>query len=283
MVFKKWIYALVRSMRGLPLMAWHWLVAPFRFKTLFKGFVSQEIRGRYAGSIGGLAWSVLTPLANLLIYIFVFSVIFQIRLKPIETGTDSFVVYLLVGLLPWIAFSEALGSSPGIILNKANLITKVAFPFEILPVAEVVVTFILNGLGFMLLIGYLVIKGYFHWMWLYLPLVVMTQVLFTLGLVILIAGLSVFVRDIRQFIGVVLQLWMYLTPILYPVSMVPEKFMGIFKLNPMYPFIELYHQILLQHTISWGLVAYATALAVFFFLSGVAFFGRARHAFADVL
>lgn len=85
----------------------------------------------------------------MLIYIFVFSVVFKIRLKPIETGTDNFVLFLLSGLLPWIAFAEAVGSSASMFLGKAGLITKVAFPLEVVPVAGVVVTFILNGVGFL--------------------------------------------------------------------------------------------------------------------------------------
>jgi ABC-type polysaccharide/polyol phosphate export permease len=80
-----------------------WLTTPFRFRTLFKGFVTQELQARYAGSMGGFIWYLLTPLSTLLMYIFIFSIIFQIRMKPIETGTDSFVVYLLAGLLPWMA------------------------------------------------------------------------------------------------------------------------------------------------------------------------------------
>ncbi|MCJ7684487.1 MAG: hypothetical protein MUO68_09350, partial [Desulfobacteraceae bacterium] len=95
------IFALIRR----------WVEVPFRFRTLFWGFVSKEIRGRFAGSIGGFAWSLLTPLANLLIYIFVFSVVLKIRLKPMETGTDSFAIFFLAGMLPWLAFSEALSNA----------------------------------------------------------------------------------------------------------------------------------------------------------------------------
>ncbi len=267
------IFALIRR----------WVEVPFRFRTLFWGFVSNEIRGRFAGSIGGFAWSLLTPLANLLIYIFVFSVILKIRLKSMETGTDSFAIFFLAGMLPWLAFSEALSNATDIFLSRANLITKVAFPLEILPLTGVLVPFFFQGFGFVMFLGYLIFKGYFHFLWLWLPVVVTIHMLFTLGLVIFISSLSVFLRDIKQFIGTALSLWFFLTPIIYPISMVPEKLRWVIKLNPIYPFIELYHQILLQHTIPWKLFGYVTVLGAIFFILGVLFFGRSKRAFADVL
>ena len=260
-----------------------WAEVPFRFRTLFWGFVSNEIRGRFAGSVGGFVWSLLTPLANMLIYIFVFSVVLKIRLKPMETGTDNFAVFLLAGMLPWAAFSEALSSATDIFLGRANLITKVAFPLEVLPLTGVIVPFFLNGLGFVMFLGYLVFEGYFHLGWLWLPVVIVVHMVFTLGLIILISSLSVFLRDIKQFIGTVLSLWFFLTPIIYPLSMVPEKVRWMFKVNPMYPFIELYHQILLQGSVLWGMLGYAAALAALFIVGGILFFERSKYAFADVL
>ncbi len=228
-------------------------------------------------------WSLLTPLANLMIYIFVFSLVLKIRLKPMETGTDSFAVYFLIGLLPWTAFSEALSSATEAFLGRANLITKVAFPLEILPMAGVIVPFCLNGLGFLMFLVYLVWKGYFHMAWTWLPLVVGVHMIFTLGMVSLIASLSVFLRDIKHFIGTAISLWFFLTPIIYPLSMVPEKLRWVIKINPMYPFIDLYHQVLLHHYISFGMLAYVTGLALLCFVGSVIFFERSKHAFADVL
>lgn len=260
-----------------------WAEVPFRFRTLFWGFVSNEIRGRFAGSVGGFVWSLLTPLANMLIYIFVFSVVLKIRLKPMETGTDNFAVFLLAGMLPWAAFSEALSSATDIFLGRANLITKVAFPLEVLPLTGIVVPFFLHGLGFGMFLGYLIFEGYFHLGWLWLPIVVAVHMVFTLGAVILISSLSVFLRDVKQFIGTALSLWFFLTPIIYPLSMVPEKVRWLFKLNPLYPFIELYHQVLLLNNLSWVLLAYASGVAALFLGGGIIFFERSKSAFADVL
>ena len=245
-----------------------WVEIPFHHRTLFWGFVSNEVKGRFAGSMGGFLWSLLTPLANLLIYIFVFSMILKIRLKPMETGTGSFAVYFLAGLLPWTAFSESLNSATDVFLSRANLITKVAFPIEILPLAGVVVPFCLNGLGFGMYLVYLSFLGYAHVGWFWLVAAVPVHMLFTLGLVVLISSLSVFLRDVRQFMGTALSLWFFSTPIIYPLSMVPGKFQWIIKLNPMYPFVELYHQILVRHSISWSMLVCATGLALLSFISG---------------
>ncbi len=260
-----------------------WIKSPFLHKTLFWGFVNQEIKGRYAGSMGGILWSIVTPLANLLIYIFVFSVVFKIRLKLVETGTDSFVMYLLSGLLPWIAFSEAVSSSTGMFVGKATLITKVAFPLELVPTAGILVTFLLNAFGFIFLLLYLAVEGYAHATWLLLPIITALFMVFTLGIVVLIASLSVFIRDIQQVIASVLSLWMYLTPILYPIQMVPESLRFFIYINPLNPFIELYHQVLLQHVISYPLIGQATGFAMISFIAGVWFYKKSRNAFADVL
>jgi lipopolysaccharide transport system permease protein len=260
-----------------------WFEVPIRFRTLFWGFVQNDIRGRFAGSIGGFVWSLITPMANLLIYIFVFSVVLQMRLKPTETGTDSFAVFFLAGMLPWLAFSEALNGSTDLFLGRANLITKVAFPLELLPLTGVIVPFFLNGLGFIMYLGYLVLKGYAHVGWLWLPVVIAVHMAFTLGLIILISSLSVFVRDIKQFIGIVISLWFFLTPIIYPVNMVPENYRWMITLNPMYPFIELYRRILLQHILSWDMLGFAAVLAVVVLVGSLFFFSRAKYAFADVL
>jgi lipopolysaccharide transport system permease protein len=260
-----------------------WFEVPIRFRTLFWGFVQNDIRGRFAGSIGGFVWSLLTPLANLFIYIFVFSVVLQIRLKPMETGTDSFAIFFLAGMLPWLAFSEALNGSTDLFLGRANLITKVAFPLELLPLTGLIVPFFFNGLGFVMYLVYLVFKGYAHVGWLWLPAVVAVHMSFTLGMIILISSLSVFLRDIKQFIGIAISLWFFLTPIIYPLSMVPEGYRWMITLNPMYPFIELYHLVLLQGTVSWGMLGCTIGLSVILFVGAILFFERSKYAFADVL
>jgi lipopolysaccharide transport system permease protein len=258
-------------------------MVPLRYWSLFWGFVQQDLRSRYVGSWGGFLWSVGNPLCKLLIFIFVFSIIFQIRLKPIETGTDSFVVYLLAGLLPWLAFADAINLAPEIVIGKARLITKVAFPVEILPTVSVTVSYLLSGIGITLLLVFLAIKNYASWFWLWIPILFSMQIVFSLGLVAFLSALCVFLRDIKHFLTLIMQLWFYVTPILYPPTRVPEAYRFILSINPMYPFIELYHKILLKHQIDWGLLFYSCVIALTTFWLGTYFFRRSKNAFADVL
>ena len=260
-----------------------WTVAPFAYSFLFRSFLQQDISGRFAGSMGGLFWSVVTPLTHILIYVFVFSMIMKVSILARETGTDRFVVYLLSGLLPWMAFSEALIRSASFLTEKSSLITKVSFPVEILPYVNTVTPFMLNGIGFGLFLIYLIFLGYLHPLWLVLPLAVLAHLLFTIGLVALISALSVFIRDLQHLLGLVVSAWLFLTPILYPLSMVPETYQRWMVFNPAYPFIELYHQILLQHQLPLELVVSALLLACGSFFGGGWFFARIKHAFGDVL
>lgn len=260
-----------------------WITGPFKYRFLLRGFVVQDIQGRFAGSMGGVLWAVIAPLANLLVLAFVFSVIMKIRVIAVETGTDSFVVFLLSGLLPWMAFSEAISRSTTLLFERANLITKVAFPVQILPVAGGLAPFILNGVGLGLFLVFLLLKGEASIFWLWLPVVVSLHFLFTLGLVSFFSALSVFFRDIQQIMGVILALWMYLTPILYPLSMVPEKYQKFMLLNPMYPFIQLYRSVILRQQVSWEMVTLVCMLTVVSYLGGGWFFMRIKHAFGDVL
>jgi lipopolysaccharide transport system permease protein len=260
-----------------------WGLAPFKHYSLLRGFLRQDIHGRFAGSMGGLFWSVLTPLAHILIYLFVFSTIMKIRLQIEEVGTDRFAVYMLSGLLPWMAFAEALGRAPGLLLEKANLITKVSFPVEILPYVNTSTPFLLNGIGFGLFLLWLLFLGYFDPAWLLLPLVVFCHFLFTLGLVALLSALSVFLRDLQHVIALAVTVWFFMTPIIYPLSMVPQELHIWMQLNPMYPFIELYRQVLLQHSLPLDLLAAAAALGLAVYSAGGWFFMRIKHAFGDVL
>lgn len=260
-----------------------WSLAPFKHYPLLRGFLRQDIHGRFAGSMGGVFWSVLTPLAHILIYLFVFSVIMRVRVPIEEAGTDRFVVFMLAGLLPWMAFAEALGRAPGFLLEKANLITKVSFPVEILPYVNTASPFMLNGIGFGLFLVYLLFLGYFHPIWACLPLVILCHALFTAGLVALLSALSVFLRDLQHIIALLVSIWFFLTPIIYPLSMVPEGFQRWMQVNPMYPFIELYRQVLLQHSLPLEMLAVAGTLALLSYSAGGWFFMRIKHAFGDVL
>ena len=138
---------LLHTLRGMACAPMQWAQALIRHRGLFKEFFVRGIRGRFAGSMGGSFWLMITPLSQILIYSFVFSVILKIRLSRQEVGTESFVLFLLAGLFPWMAFSEGLIRCTGILIENANIITKVVLPVELLPTVGLSGTFFVNGFG----------------------------------------------------------------------------------------------------------------------------------------
>ena len=246
-------------------------------------FIRRDIYSQYAGSIAGLLWTIITPLSQLLVYSFLFTVIFKIRLSRFETGTESFMVFFLSGLLAWTAFFDALIRSGSVIIQNANLVSKVAFPVELLPLSTVVSSFLLAGSGWILFLLWLTAKGLASFYWLLLPIPVLFFFLFTLGLAWILSAISVYLRDTQQILNVVLNIWFYFTPILYPLSMVPQSMRWAIKLNPIYYFIELIRDILFKHTISMLAFWISFFLSLILFLIGFICFRKLRNGFADIL
>ena len=263
---------------------WEPLQGLYQYRKLILLMVKRDLLGRYKGSFAGVLWTVINPLALLLTYWLVFVVILRVRLdangKPID-----FVFYILAGLLPWMAFSEALIRSNTCILENPNLVKKVVFPLETLPVIRTLSSGINSLVGVLLLIVLLLgSRGSLHWTVILLPAVLLPQLLFTVGLGWFLASLGVFVRDTNAIIGLVLTVWMFLCPIVYPQSMVPKALVPWFRLNPFLPVVTGYRNVLLDGTIpgvnSW-LALVGISLLVFFL--GYAWFIRTKRAFADVV
>ena len=253
------------------------------YVNLLLQFVKRDINSQYAGSIGGLLWTIITPLSQLLVYSFLFSMVFKIRMSRLDAGTDSFIVFFLSGLLPWTAFSDALSKSTGVVIQNANLITKVAFPVGLLPVSTVCSSFVLAGSGWALFLLWLIWNGDPSIYWLLLPLPVIFFFMFTLGLAWILSSICVYLRDIQQILSIVLNLWFYFTPILYPISMVPSSMQWAIKLNPVYYFIELIRGLLFRHTISTSILIVAGAISIILLFSGYFCFKYLRGSFADVI
>jgi lipopolysaccharide transport system permease protein len=250
---------------------------------LLKSFVVKEISGRFEGTFVGVLWAVLQPLATLVAYFFVFSVVLRMRVTFEEHGTDSFAVFFLSGMLPWLFFSDALTRSVGCLVDNGNLITKVVFPVEVLPSSKVLTALLLNGVGIALFLMYMAIKGYFGMAWLLILVVLAVHVLFTLGLACFLSAACVFIRDIRELLGVILMIWFFATPIIYPASMIPASFKSFMAFNPMVIFARLYRELMLRNLVVWEDLLKATVLGLLVCAFGMWFFMRAKPAFGDVL
>jgi lipopolysaccharide transport system permease protein len=258
-------------------------VASWSHRGLLRSFVVKEISGRFEGTFAGALWAVLQPLAMLVAYFFVFSLVLRVQVTFEEHGTDSFAIFFLSGMLPWLFFTDALNRSVGCVLDNADLITKVVFPVELLPSGKVLASLLLNGVGILIFLIYLFFKGYFGIAWALILVLMAFQVLFTFGIACFLSAASVFIRDIREVLSVVLMIWFFATPILYPVSMLPGPFKSIVAFNPMGIFTHLYRELMLRHIVAWGDFSQAAVLAVLVCVLGMWFFVRAKPAFGDVL
>jgi lipopolysaccharide transport system permease protein len=247
----------------------------------------REVQGRYQGSAFGLAWSFLTPMCMLVVYTFVFSEIFKIRWGGLG-GDDSktqFAVILFVGMIVLSLFTDVLSRAPSLILTNVNYVKKVVFPIEILPVIAMGVALYhsLISLG-VLLAAFALFNGYLHWTAIFIPLVLLPLVILTMGLAWMLASLGVFLRDIGQTIGIIITLLMFLSPVFYPITAVPERFQPLIMANPLTFIIEQAREVLIWgHLPNWaGLSAYTLAAAATAW-AGYAWFQKTRKGFADVL
>jgi lipopolysaccharide transport system permease protein len=256
---------------------------PRRFD-LIASLARREIAARYKGSVLGIVWAILTPAVTIATFTLIFAGIFGARFGVTGSGWE-FALYLFCGVLPWTAFQEAVQLSSQKIVSQANLVKRVVFPLEILPVAQTLASLANQLLGTLaLIILALIIQRTIHPTILWLPVLIVPQLLLTFGVAWLVASLGVFLRDIVQGIALLLMVWMYLTPIIYPESIVPQRFRPIINANPFTALIRSYRNIMLEGIgPDWRGLAYFTGFALIAFVFGYWWFARTRKNFADVI
>ena len=261
------------------------LASAWRNRGLIVALTKREVVGRYRGSVLGILWSFLNPVFMLLVFTFIFSVVFKSRWSA---GTDSkteFALVLFAGLIVFNLFAECFNRAPGLILSNVNYVKKVVFPLEILPWVALgsALFHALISLG-VWLIAYLILFGVPHITVLLLPLVFLPFLLFIMGLTWGLASLGVYLRDVSQFIGVVTTALMFLSPLFFPSSAMPENYRHLLLLNPLTPVIEQAREVLY-----WGKMPDMTLLSVYLLAGafiawlGFAWFQKTRKGFADVL
>lgn len=259
----------------------------WRNRQLIVQMIKREVVGRYQGSAMGLAWSFLNPVFMLVVFTFVFSEIFKSRW--VGTGGDDsktqFAMVLFVGMIVLSLFSEVLNRAPGLILANVNYVKKVIFPIEILPVIAMGAALFhgLISLG-VLLLAFVLFNGYLNWTAIFIPLVLMPLVILSTGVAWMLASLGVFLRDVGQTIAIITSVLMFLSPVTYPVTAVPERFRPLIMANPLTFIIEQAREVLIWgHLPDWiGLGTY-TLVASTTAWAGYAWFQKTRKGFADVL
>jgi len=254
-----------------------------RYRGLIQSLVARELKARYRGSVLGFVWSFVNPLLLLSVYSFVFTTIMpndDLRTKP-------FAVFMFCGLLPWTWFAASLTEATSSLISGGNLIKKVLFPAEVLPIVSVLANMVHFLLGLLILAAFMI--GFRHYPnvsalpW--FPVVVLIQLVFTLGLALGLSALTVHFRDIRDLLTNVLTLWFFATPIIYPYFMPSvQRFLTVFRLNPFYHLAVSYQEILFfdqfGHARSLLLLG---ALSIVVFLAGYWLFDRLRDSFAEAV
>lgn len=259
----------------------------WRNRRLIWQLTKRDVVGRYQGSAMGLAWSFFNPVLLLLVYTFVFSEIFKSRWGGMN-GSESktqFALLLFVGMIVLNLFSEVLNRAPGLILSNVNYVKKVVFPIEIMPIVTMGAT-LFHGLVSIcvLLAAFALFNGYLPWTIVFLPVVLLPLVVLTTGLAWILASLGVFLRDVGQTIIILTTLMMFLAPVFYPVTAVPEAFRGYIMANPLTFIIEQARDVLIWGKMpSWSGLCLYMAVAVVIAWAGFAWFQKTRKGFADVL
>ena len=268
---------------------WH----PFLLSRILAGNASlilhmtrRQLALRYKGSILGWFWSLAQPLMMLLVYTFVFGIIFKARWGSMpESGTGSFAAAMFCGMATFNLFSETVnGAAPSVLLN-ANLVKKVVFPLEILPIIHLSSAVILGTSWFLLLFAGAAALGIsFHLSALFLPLLLLPVLLLALGVAFFVAASTVFVRDMPHLTAVLIQILFFMTPIFYPVEMVPVSLRWILALNPLASMVdEVRNAVLFGISPDWGTFAWNMGLAFIICRLGLCWFLKTKKGFADVL
>ena len=254
----------------------------FRYRALVASLVARELRARYRGSVLGFFWSFVNPLLSLLIYTFVFTVVMPgIRPRTYE----PYALFMFCGILPWTWFSSSLLEASNVLIAGGNLIRKVLFPAEVLPLVTVLSGLVHFCFGLPILAGFLI---YYRvpvhltdLIW--FPVIVFVQLVLTAGLALLVSALTVHFRDVRDLLQNLLTLWFFATPIIYPLSLAPPRIEPLLNLNPFTHLAVSYQEVLFTPGAftEWWRVATAAAIAVVTFLAGYFVFDRLRDTLAE--
>jgi lipopolysaccharide transport system permease protein len=253
-------------------------------RSLIRTLVRRDVLGRYSGSFGGAFWAILNPLLLMLTYFFVFGLVLKSRFGN-DPSRSGFALYFLAGMLPWLAFSEAAGRAPFVMVEHRNFIKKLVFPVEILPINLVASGLVTEFFGTLLFVlALLILRGHVPLTVLYLPALLIPQILFTAGICWFLAALGVFVRDLGQVIGFLMTVWFFVTPICYEETKLPSEAASLLQANPIYVLVRAYRAILLESRApDWHALLALSIASIFVFLLGHAWFYKLRKSFADLI
>ncbi len=255
-------------------------IALTSMKELVTAWTVRTIRGRYQQSILGWLWAVIQPLASVLILTIIFTYFI-----PLDTGDIPYPVFSYVAVVPWTLFSTSLQDMTNSIVQNMNLVNKIYFPREILPISAMFARLLDLLIAYILLLAMVLVfqLPFYPLGWIFLPVILFLQIILMTGLGLITSALNVFSRDIQPLLTLILQIWFYATPIIYPVSMVPENIRPIYFLNPMAGIIEAYRDVLISGNYPDKYLLISALISIVVFLIGYYFFKRVEFIFSDIL
>jgi lipopolysaccharide transport system permease protein len=256
----------------------------WRYRHFVLSSVRNELKSRFARSkLGGL-WMIINPLAQVAIYALILSNILAAKLPGIE-NQYAYAIYLMAGLLAWTLFSEVIGRCLNLFIEQGNLMKKMSFPRITLPTIVAGSCLLNNLLLFIAMLAIFALLGHqFSIAMLWLIPLTLTLVILALGIGLILGVVNVFLRDVGQVIPIILQAWFWFTPIVYPESIIPEAYRHLLNLNPIYPFVSAYHQILVYNTApQMGDIALIAVIAIALMVLSLFIFRRASGEMVDVL
>ena len=251
----------------------------YEYRLMIYSLVKRDLRGKYKGSVLGFMWTFVNPLLQLLVYNMVFSII-------MKAGVDKFYLYLFVGLIPWLFFSAAITGGSTCIIAQKDLIKKIRFPREIIPISFVTSQFVNMLLSFIVVIIVSVVSGVRPTVGglLCLPVIMLVEYLMALGIALISSSLTVYFRDLEHILAIIAMAWLYAKPICYPEEMVPAEYLPIYRLNPVTPIVNAYRDVLY-----WGrtpdlrTLLLAVLIGLVTVVLGILIFGKLQRRFAEEL
>lgn len=241
--------------------------------------VKRDLKGRYKESVLGFLWMLVNPLLQLVVYTIVFSTV-------MKTDIEKFYLFLFVALVPWVFFSTCLSAGTTIVLGQQDMIKKIFFPRAALPIAFTTSQFVNMILSFIIVLIVVLFSGnkINFVAWIFLPVIWIIEYALCLGVTLIVSSLNIYIRDLEHIMGVVSMAWMYLTPVIYSIDMVPEKYLGVFYLNPMTSVINVYRDILYYSRIPQTESLLRAGIAAFVvLLLGSLMFEKLQKGFAEEL
>ena len=249
------------------------------YRAMIRSLVHKDLRGRYQASVLGFLWTFIVPLCQLLVYTAVFGYI-------LSNGIDKFYLYLFVALIPWNFFSACLTGGASCVVQQQSLVNKIYFPREVVPIAYVTSSFVNMLYCEIVVLAVCIFSGvqFSAAGLLCLPLVMVVEYIFALGITMIISAIDVYFRDLEHILGIVAMAWMFMTPIMYDLSQVPQELIPLFRLNPMTNIVSAYRDILYAGKVpQLGSLGISLGIGIVFLVIGFLVFGRMKRRFSEVM